>query len=73
MASSRLSSGRLRPAFAPEWAAIATLALVDVISNFGFTTHFDGFTKGIIDPKDLMFFLSLIGFTLFLNVVALER
>jgi len=49
------------------------VALVDVISNFGFTTHFDGFTKGIIDPKDLMFFLSLIGFTLFLNVVALER
>ncbi len=47
--------------------------LVDVISNFGFTTHFDGFTKGIIDPKDVMFFLSLIGFTLFLNVVALER
>jgi ABC-2 type transport system permease protein len=47
--------------------------LVDVISNFGFTTHFDAFTKGIIDPKDLMFFLSLIGFTLFLNVVALER
>ena len=31
MASSRLSPGRLRPAFAPEWAAIATLALVDVI------------------------------------------
>ena len=30
-------------------------------------------TKGIIDPKDVVFFLSLMGFTLFLNVVALER
>jgi len=47
--------------------------LVDVISNFSFLTHFDAFTKGIIDPKDLVYFLSMIGFTLFLNVVALER
>ena len=45
----------------------------DIISNFSFLTHFDAFTKGIIDPKDVIFFLSLIGFTLFLNVVALER
>jgi ABC-2 type transport system permease protein len=29
--------------------------------------------KGIIDPKDVVFFLSLTGFTLFLNVVTLER
>jgi ABC-2 type transport system permease protein len=29
--------------------------------------------RGIVDPKDVMFFLSLMGFTLFLNVVALER
>jgi ABC-2 type transport system permease protein len=47
--------------------------LVDLLSNFSFITHFDAFTKGIIDPKDVVFFLSLIGFTLFLNVVALER
>jgi ABC-2 type transport system permease protein len=47
--------------------------LVDLLSNFSFITHFDAFTKGIVDPKDVVFFLSLIGFTLFLNVVALER
>ncbi len=47
--------------------------LVDLISNFSFLTHFDAFTKGLIDPKDVVFFLSLMGFTLFLNVVALER
>jgi ABC-2 type transport system permease protein len=45
----------------------------DLIANFSFLTHFDAFTKGIIDPKDLVFFLSLMGFTLFLNVVVLER
>jgi ABC-2 type transport system permease protein len=49
------------------------VAVSDVIANFSFLTHFDAFTKGIIDPKDVVFFLSLMGFTLFLNVVALER
>ena len=29
--------------------------------------------KGIVDLKDVVFFLSLIGATLFLNAVALER
>ncbi len=45
----------------------------DAVSNFSFMTHFEAFTRGIIDPKDVVFFLSLMGFTLFLNVVALER
>jgi len=49
------------------------VSLVDVVSNFSFITHFDAFMKGIIDPKDVVFFLSLAGFALFLNVVALER
>lgn len=52
---------------------IFPIGVADAISNFSFTTHFDAFTKGIIDPKDVVFFLSLIGFALFLNVVALER
>ena len=54
-------------------SSIFPVAVVDALANFSFITHFDAFTKGIIDPKDVMFFLSLIGFTLFLNVVALER
>jgi ABC-type uncharacterized transport system involved in gliding motility auxiliary subunit/ABC-type transport system involved in multi-copper enzyme maturation permease subunit len=54
-------------------AAIFPQGLVDLLANFSYTTHFDSFTKGIIDPKDLVFFLSLAGFTLFLTVVALER
>jgi ABC-2 type transport system permease protein len=49
------------------------VAVADLFSNFSFITHFDAFTKGVVDPKDVIFFLSLIGFTLFLNVVALER
>ncbi len=49
------------------------VALVDVIANFSFITHFEPFKTGIVDPSDVIFFLSLTGFTLFLNVVALER
>lgn len=47
--------------------------LVDLLSNFSFMPHFESFSKGIIDPKDIAYFLSMMGFTLFLNVVALER
>jgi len=45
----------------------------DAVSNFSFITHFNPMVRGIVDPKDVVFFLSLMGFTLFLNVVALER
>lgn len=47
--------------------------LVDIVSDFSFKTHFDAIIKGIIDPKDVMFFLSLAGFCLSLNVLALDR
>lgn len=59
--------------FSEVLGSIFPVWLVDLLSNFSFITHFDAFTKGIIDPKDVVFFLSLMGFTLFLNVVALER
>ena len=52
---------------------IMPVGAAEAVSNFSFITHFSPFAKGIIDPKDVVFFLSLMGFTLFLNVVALER
>ncbi len=59
--------------FTESLQSFLPVAVADTIANFSFITHFDAFTKGIIDPKDIVFFLSLIGLTLFLNVVALER
>ncbi len=47
--------------------------LADLLANFSFASHFDAFTRGIIDPKDVVYFLSVAGFSLFLNVLALER
>jgi ABC-2 type transport system permease protein len=59
--------------FSGVLGSIFPVWMVDLLSNFSFITHFDAFTKGIVDPKDVVFFLSLTGFTLFLNVIALER
>jgi ABC-2 type transport system permease protein len=59
--------------FTTTLESVLPVGVADAVSNFSFVTHFDAFTKGIIDPKDVIFFLSLTGFTLFLNVVALER
>jgi gliding motility-associated transport system permease protein len=59
--------------FSPALNSVFPVGVVDALANFSFITHFDAFIKGIIDPKDVMFFLSLIVFTLSLNVVALER
>ena len=47
--------------------------LIDALSNFSFITHFDPMTKGLITIADLIFYLSLIIFSLLLNVLALER
>jgi ABC-2 type transport system permease protein len=54
-------------------AAFLPVGLVDVLANFSFKTHFDPFTKGIIDLKDVVFFLSLSAFTVCLNVLVLDR
>ncbi len=59
--------------FTSSLESFLPVGAAEAVSNFSFITHFSPFAKGIIDPKDVMFFLSLMGFTLFLNVVALER
>ena len=42
--------------------------LSDLISQFSFTTHFNAIRRGVIDSRDLVYFLSLIAFMLTLNV-----
>jgi ABC-2 type transport system permease protein len=50
----------------------APLALVDAVSSFSFLTHFAAITAGVIDLRDLVFFFSLIGLFLTMNVVILD-
>ncbi|HZN85790.1 MAG TPA: ABC transporter permease [Burkholderiales bacterium] len=51
----------------------ASPAFVDTVAAFSVITHFEGFQKGVIDSRDLLFFLSVIGFALFATGVALRN
>lgn len=46
--------------------------LVDTVASFSFLTHFNAVTKGVIEANDLVFFMSLIVFWLFANIVVVE-
>jgi ABC-2 type transport system permease protein len=50
----------------------ASPAFVDTVAAFSVITHFDGFQKGVIDTRDLFFFLSVIGFALFATGVIIR-
>ena len=45
---------------------------VDTITSFSVITHFEGFQKGVLDSRDIIFFLSVIGFSLFTTSVILR-
>ena len=51
----------------------ASPALVDTVAAFSVVTHFDGFQRGVVDSKDLLFFLSVIGYALFATGVVLRN
>ena len=46
--------------------------LVSTISSMSFLTHFESITKGVIEIRDFFFYLSVIIFWLFLNIVIIE-
>ena len=46
--------------------------LVNTISSMSFLTHFDSITKGVIEIRDFLFYLSVIIFWIFLNIVIVE-
>jgi len=50
----------------------ASPAVVDTVAAFSVVTHFDGFQRGVIDSRDLLFFVSVIGFALFATGVVIR-
>ena len=50
----------------------APQVLVSTISSFSFLTHFDGISRGVIDLRDIVYFMSLIVFWLFANAILIE-
>ena len=52
--------------------AWAPQMIVDLISSFSFLTHFNAISKGVIDLRDIIFFVSLIVFFLFVNALLVD-
>ena len=50
----------------------APQTIVEVISSFSFLTHFNSILRGVIDLRDIIYFISLIAFWLYGNVLAIE-
>ena len=50
----------------------ASTNTVEAIASFGVLTHFDGFQKGVLDSRDLVFFASIIVFALFVTAVLIQ-
>lgn len=56
--------------FFSGWASPLVL---ETVANFSFLKHFRDFTRGVVDLRDAMFFISTIILFLFANVVAVEH
>jgi len=51
----------------------APLWLVSGISSFSFMSHFDAFQRGVLDLRDVVYYLSVIFFMLFATGVTLQN
>jgi ABC-2 type transport system permease protein len=55
------------------FAGWAPKAMVDFIASLSFLAHFTDISKGVLDLRDIVYFISLIAAFLFANAVAVER
>ena len=54
-------------------ARFASPRAVEVVAAFSVMTHFEGFQRGVLDTRDVVFFLSVIGFALFTTGVIIRN
>lgn len=47
--------------------------LIDFVASFSVMPHYEGFQKGVVDSRDVLFFLSVIGFALFTTGVVIRN
>lgn len=50
----------------------APQALIDGIASLSFLTHYSSISKGVIDLRDLIYFVALIGFFLIANAILID-
>ncbi|MBL8382336.1 MAG: ABC transporter permease subunit [Burkholderiales bacterium] len=51
----------------------ASPTVIETVAAFSVMTHFDGFQKGVVDSRDLLFFLSVTGFALFATALVIRN
>jgi ABC-2 type transport system permease protein len=56
-------------AFVKGWAPVS---LVDFVASMSFLTHFDAITRGVVDLRDLVFYVSMMALWLFANAVFVQ-
>ena len=54
------------------FTAFDSTATAQVVNYLSIVTHFENFSKGVLDSKDVVFYLSMIFFSLFLTSRAME-
>jgi ABC-2 type transport system permease protein len=47
--------------------------MTNIIEYLGIDYHYSNIARGVIDTRDIVYFLSILGFSLYLSVVSLER
>ena len=52
--------------------SLLPVRISDLVSQFSFTTHFNALRRGVVDLRDLLYFISVMAFMLLLNVVILD-
>jgi ABC-2 type transport system permease protein len=52
--------------------ALAPPGIVDAISGLSFLTHYRAISKGVIDLRDLLYFIFIIGFWLYATAVVID-
>ena len=60
------------PLVLDAFRAIAPQGVVDAVSGLSFLTHFTSISKGVIDLRDVIYFLLMIGVWLYANAVVID-
>ena len=55
------------------FSGMATEKVLRLLRSFGFLTHFLSITRGVLDVRDIVFFISFGGLFLFATVIVLDR
>jgi ABC-2 type transport system permease protein len=50
-----------------------TESFASIVEFLGIDYHFSNIARGVIDTRDLIYFISLLGFMLYLTVLSLGR